>query len=195
VCWALSNTALAQRITAWQRVRLSVSRFQHEAALTDLRAALPEDVAIHRQVRHDVLARLDKTYQAFFRRVQRGGRAGFPREQARARWHSFTDTEFANGATLQTGFLVLSTIGHDRSRSVKIGRIAVRWSRRLEGAPRWSRFQERRMGGPSASPAPTRQSSRSRPPAGLTPEAREPSQGGSAASEGAADRAAPASGL
>jgi putative transposase len=74
-------------------------------------------------VLQDVLARLDKTYQAFFRRVKAGERAGFPRFQSRDRWHSFTYKEFGNGATLENGFLVLS----------KIGRIAVRWSRPLEG--------------------------------------------------------------
>ena len=79
-----------------------------------------------RHVLQDVLARLDKTYQAFFRRVQRGEKAGFPRYQGRNRYHSFTYKEFGNGATLDNGFLVLS----------KIGRIAVRWSRPLEGTPK-----------------------------------------------------------
>ena len=70
-----------------------------------------------------MLARLDKTYQAFFRRLKAGEKAGFPRYQGRDRYHSFTYKEFGNGATLDNGFLVLS----------KIGRIAVRWSRPLEG--------------------------------------------------------------
>jgi putative transposase len=74
----------------------------------------------------DVLARLEKTYQAFFRRIQREEKAGVPRYQARTCWHSFTFKEFGNGATLDSGFLVLS----------KIGRIAIRWSRPIEGTPR-----------------------------------------------------------
>jgi putative transposase len=71
----------------------------------------------------DVLARLDKTYQAFFRRVQAGEKAGFPRFQGRERYHSFTFKEYGNGARLDNGSLVLS----------KIGRIGVRWSRPIEG--------------------------------------------------------------
>jgi putative transposase len=126
LCGTLSNTALEQRITAWQRARVSVSRFQQEAQLKDIRAEMPEYAAIHSHVLQDVLARLDKTYQAFFRRVQRGEKAGFPRSQGRDRSHSFTSKEFGNGATLDKGFLVLS----------KIGRIAVRWSRPLEGTPK-----------------------------------------------------------
>ena len=123
LCRWLYNTALEQRITAWQRACVSVSRFQQEAELKAIRAAFPEYEAIHSHVLQDVLARLDKTYQAFFRRVQAGEKAGFPRYQARARWHSFTYKEFGNGAMLDNGFLVLS----------KIGRIAVRWSRPVEG--------------------------------------------------------------
>lgn len=123
LCRWLYNTALEQRITAWQRARISVSRFQQEAELKDIRAELPEYATIHSHVLQDVLARLDKTYQAFFRRVKAGEKAGFPRYQARTRWHSFTYKEFGNGATVDNGFLVLS----------KIGRIVVRWSRPLEG--------------------------------------------------------------
>jgi len=77
LCRHLYNTALEQRISAWQRVRVSVSRYQQEAELKDVRAAFPEFASIHSHVLQDVLARLDKTYQAFFRRVKAGEKAGF----------------------------------------------------------------------------------------------------------------------
>ena len=73
-----------------------------------------------------MLARLDKTYLAFFRRTKVGEKVGFPRYQGRNRWHSFTYKEFGNRAILDNGSLVLS----------KIGRIAVRWSRPMEGTPK-----------------------------------------------------------
>jgi putative transposase len=91
--------------------------------LKAIRKEFPEYAAIHSHVLQDVLARLDKTYQAFFRRVANGEKPGFPRFQGRGRWHSFTYKEFGNGARLDNGYLVLS----------KIGRIAVRWSRPIEG--------------------------------------------------------------
>jgi putative transposase len=60
-CRTLYNTALEQRITAWQRCHGSLSRFDHEAELKAIRAAFPEYAAIHSPVLQDVLARLDKT--------------------------------------------------------------------------------------------------------------------------------------
>ena len=125
-CRTLYNTALEQRITAYQRRRVSVSRFQQEAELKEIRSAFPEYAAIHSHVFQDVLARLDKTYQAFFRRLQHGEKAGFPRFKGRTRFHSFTFKEFGNGATLDNGFLVLS----------KIGRLRVQWSRPRAGTPK-----------------------------------------------------------
>ena len=126
LCRALYNVALEQRITAWRRRHASISRYEQEAELKAIRAEFPEYAAIHSHILQDTLARLDKTYQAFFRRLKAGEKAGFPRYQARTRYHSFTYKEFGNGATLDNGFLVLS----------KIGQIAVRWSRPLEGTPK-----------------------------------------------------------
>ena len=107
-CRDLYNTALEQRISAWQRVRVSVSRFQQEAELKAIRAEFPEYEAIHSHILQDVLARLDKTYQAFFRRVKAGEKAGFPRFKGRNRFHSFIYKEYGNGARLDNGFLALS---------------------------------------------------------------------------------------
>jgi putative transposase len=125
-CRELYNAALEQRITAYQRRRVSVSRYEQEAELKEIRAEFPEYEAIHSHVLQDVLARLEKTYQAFFRRVQRGEKAGFPRFKGRNRFHSFSFKEYGNGARLDNGFLALS----------KIGRVSIHWSRPIEGTPK-----------------------------------------------------------
>ncbi len=58
---------------------VSLSRYEQEAELKDMRAEMPEYAAIHSHVLQDVLARLDRTYQAFFRRLREGQtRAGLP---------------------------------------------------------------------------------------------------------------------
>ena len=122
-CRTLYNVALEQRKTAWERCHVPVKRFAQEAELVDIRSEFPEYAALHSHVLQDVLARLDKAYKAFFERIQRGEKPGFPRFQGRNRWHSFTYKEYGNGARLDNGYLVLS----------KIGRIAVHWSRLIEG--------------------------------------------------------------
>ncbi len=151
-CRDLYNAALEQRITAYQRRRVSVSRYEQEAELKAIRAEFPEYEAIHSHVLQDVLARLDKTYQAFFRRVQRGEKAGYPRFKGRNRYHSFTFMEVGNGARLDNGFLVLS----------KIGRISVHWSRPIEGTPKTITVSKEADGWYVASPAPMRPCTRSR---------------------------------
>jgi putative transposase len=125
-CRTLYNTALEQRITIYHQRGVSLSHYAQEAELKDLRAAFPEYMAIHSHILQDVLARLDKTYQAFFRRIREGHVPGYPRFQGRGRFNSFTYKEVGNGATFDNGYLVLS----------KIGRVAVRWSRPLEGKPK-----------------------------------------------------------
>jgi putative transposase len=125
-CRELYNAALDQRITAYQRRHVSLTRYEQEAELKTIRAEMAEYGAIHSHVLQDVLARLDRTYQAFFRRVQRGEKAGFPRFKGRNRYHSFAYKEYGNGARLDSGVLVLSTIG----------RIRVHWSRPIEGTPK-----------------------------------------------------------
>jgi putative transposase len=128
-CRRLYNTALEQRITLWKQRSISLSRYEQEAELKYLRAEMPDYAAIHSHVLQDVLARLEKTYRAFFRRVQAGQTPGFPRFHGPNRFNSFTYKEFGNGARFDNGFLVLS----------KIGRVAVRWSRPngpWEGTPK-----------------------------------------------------------
>jgi putative transposase len=125
-CRTLYNVALEQRKTAWERCQSSVKRFAQEAELANIRAEFPAYAAIHSHVLQDVLARLDKAYQAFCRRVQAREKPGYPRFQGRNRYHSFTYKEYGNGARLDNGYLVLS----------KIGRIAVHWSRPIEGTIR-----------------------------------------------------------
>src|SRR5215467_12702249 len=83
LCRRLYNTALEQRKTAFERCGVSLSRYGQEAELKDLRATLPEYAAIHSHVLQDALARLDKAFQAFFRRVRAGEKAGYPRFHGR----------------------------------------------------------------------------------------------------------------
>jgi putative transposase len=79
-CRPLYNVALEQRITGWTRCHVSPTRSPQEAELKAIRAESPESAyaAIHSHDLQDVLARLDKTYQAYFRRFATGEKPGFP---------------------------------------------------------------------------------------------------------------------
>jgi putative transposase len=126
LCRRLYNAALEQRKVAWERRRVSLSCYQQEAELKDIRAEIPEYATVHSHVLQDVLTRLDSAFRRFFARVKTGEKSGYPRFQGAGRYDSFTYKQFDNGAYLENSFLVLS----------KIGRIAVRWSRPLEGSPK-----------------------------------------------------------
>jgi putative transposase len=125
-CRDLYNAALEERRDAWQQCGVSVTAPGQSAELPAVKAVRPEYRDIHSQVLQDVLTRLDRAFQAFFRRVKNGEKPGYPRFQGANRYNSFTYKQCGNGATLDKGFLVLS----------KMGRIDVRWSRPIEGTPK-----------------------------------------------------------
>ena len=105
---------------------MSVTGAGQSAQLPAVKDVRPEFRDIRSQVVQDVLTRLDRAFQAFFRRVQAGEAPGYPRFKSSNRYNSFTYKQFGNGATLDSGFLILS----------KIGRVAMRRSRPLEGIPK-----------------------------------------------------------
>jgi putative transposase len=125
-CRELYNAALEERKEAWEKCGVSVTVASQSAQLPAIKEVRPEYRDIHSQVLQDVLTRLDRAFQAYFRRVKEGEKPGYPRFQGESRYHSFTYKQFGNGATLDNSFLVLS----------KIGRVALRWSRPMEGTPK-----------------------------------------------------------
>ena len=126
-CRALYNVALEQRKTWWGRGQGKRATYQQQAGeLPDLKAAFPAYAEVYSQVLQDVLVRLDRAFQAFFRRVQAGEAPGYPRFQGATRYHSFTYPQYGNGAVLDGEVLSLS----------KIGRIPLRLHRPLEGIPK-----------------------------------------------------------
>lgn len=89
LCRQLYNTALEQRIDAYKRLGKGISRYTQDKELPNLKIELPEYKNIDAQTLQDVLEKLDKTYQSFFRRLKQGKKAGFPRFKGRDRYNSF----------------------------------------------------------------------------------------------------------
>src|SRR5258708_930890 len=128
LCRHVYNAAVGERREAWRLRGVSVTCYQQKAELPDIKAAMPEYAEVYSQVLQDVVLRLDRAFQAFFQRIREGKTPGYPRFHGRDRYRSFTYPQVGEhgGARLDTGALILS----------KIGPIALRWSRPIEGTPK-----------------------------------------------------------
>lgn len=125
-CRELYNAALAERKEAWRMQQVSIGYYVQKRDLPAIKELRPEYKDIHAHVLQDVIKRVELTYQAFFRRIQAGEKAGYPRFQGRTRYHSLTYAEYGNGVMLDGGILWLS----------KIGRVIIRLHRPLDGTPK-----------------------------------------------------------
>ena len=127
-CRHLYNAAVGERREAWRMRSVTVTSSQQKAELPGIKQAMPEYAEVNAQVLQDVALRVDRAFQAFFQRLREGQTPGYPRFHGRDRDNSFAFPQVGDhgGARLDNGFLVLS----------KIGRIAIRWSRPLQGTPK-----------------------------------------------------------
>src|SRR5262252_315799 len=86
----LYNAGLQERKAAWERCGVSVRFAMQSAQLPAIKEVRPEYRDLNAPVLQNVLHRLDKAFQAVFRRVQNGEQPGYPRFQGTNRSTSFT---------------------------------------------------------------------------------------------------------
>jgi putative transposase len=67
---------------------VSVSYSQQKAELLDIKEVMPEYCEVHSQVVQEVVQRVDRAFQAFFRRVKNGETPGYLRFQGRNHYNS-----------------------------------------------------------------------------------------------------------
>ncbi len=121
LCCELYNAALQERREAYKVSKTSINYHAQAIQLPEIKT-LREDIrGIHSQVLQDVLKRLDKAFDAFFRRVKTKEKAGFPRFRSRFRYNSFTFPQ--TGFAIESGKLKLS----------KIGKVKIKLHRPIEG--------------------------------------------------------------
>lgn len=118
----LYNACLQQRIEAYQRRGIGLRCGNQAAELKVVRAADERLAGYSFSAEQQVLRRLDKAFSAFFGRVKKGGKAGFPRFRAKARYDS-ADFRVGDGLTIRKGKR-LGVVGIP-------GEIKVRWHRNL----------------------------------------------------------------
>lgn len=119
----LYNAALEQRIDAYRRCGKSLNYYDQAKELTQLRAEFPEYSALNAQSEQVTLRRLEKAFQAFFRRVKAGEAApGFPRFKAFDRFKGWGYAAHGDGwkfkpnADYVHGTLHLSGVGNLQAR-------------------------------------------------------------------------------
>src|ERR1041384_3322689 len=88
-CRRFYNDCLAERKTAWEDEQRSVGKVEQLRRVKGRKATNPWAKDIHSHVLQTVVQDLDKAFDAFFRRVKTGEKAGYPRFKGRNRWRSF----------------------------------------------------------------------------------------------------------
>src|SRR6266849_8529087 len=79
-CRELYNAALSERKEAYRMAGKSITYYEQKRDLPEIKAELREEYQqIHSQVLQDVLLRLKRAFDAFFRRVENGEEPGYPR--------------------------------------------------------------------------------------------------------------------
>jgi putative transposase len=108
----LYNCALQERRGAWKLCRKSINYYDQANQLKAMRAEGLIGLA-NFSCCQDVLRRVDKTYQAFFARVKRGDKPGFPRFRSVRRYDSIAFPSYGDGCRLlDNGKLRVQGAGH-----------------------------------------------------------------------------------
>lgn len=110
-CRHLWNTALADRKTAYETEGVTRT-YEDQAAVLIAEKQNGYFQGVHAQVLQDVLRRLKKAFDNFFRRVKAGQNPGYPRFRGEGRYKSFTYPQ--SGFKLEGTRLTLSKIGSIR---------------------------------------------------------------------------------
>ncbi|MFN4074134.1 MAG: RNA-guided endonuclease InsQ/TnpB family protein, partial [Thermus sp.] len=90
LCRQLYNAALQERRDAYKKAGRTIGFYEQQRHLPEIRAGLPEYKKVYSQVLQDVLHRVDRAFQGFFRRVKKGQKPGYPRFKGKGRYDSFT---------------------------------------------------------------------------------------------------------
>jgi len=107
----LYNEALAQRKSAYEERQESISYYQQSAWLTSDRKEQDRFVCLNFSSCQRTLRRLDKAFQAFFRRIKSGETPGYPRFKGYNRWNSVEFT-YSDGCKIrENGKLYVQNIG------------------------------------------------------------------------------------
>ncbi len=118
LCCEVYNAALDERKSAYHMAGVSLSYAHQCAELPECKEVRPDLYEVPAQVLQDAVKRVDRAYDDFFRRVEEGQKAGYPRFKSRFRYDSLTFKQYGNsfnvlaGSQKNKGTLVLAKLGH-----------------------------------------------------------------------------------
>lgn len=110
----LYNRALAERRDGWEQDQRIVRYVDQSAQLKIARTANPYLAQTNFASCQATLRRLDKTFQAFFRRVQRGEKAGYPRFKGPDRFDTVEFPAYGDGCKIDGKRVYFQHIGKVR---------------------------------------------------------------------------------
>lgn len=131
------NTALAERIRAYQTSGKSLSFSAQCKTLTQWRARVPALAGLNAQSGQVTLKRLALAFEAFFRRVKQGDTPGFPRFKPLSRFPGWGYKTHGDGWKLQTGVAGQ----HGQMYLQSVGDMPMRGKPRQAGVPKTCEIQ------------------------------------------------------
>jgi putative transposase len=105
----LYNAALQERVEAWKKQQVSITKLDQFKSLTVIRSFDETYASVPVAMSRWSIARVDDALKGFFSRVKHGVKAGFPRFKPHSRWKSFGFAEWS-GIRLKDGKLLFSGI-------------------------------------------------------------------------------------
>jgi putative transposase len=144
----LYNAALEERTAAYKMCGISVTYQMQADQLPEIKEEIrPEYQGIYSQVLQDVLKRIDKAMQAFFRRVCEGQTPGYPRYKSTSRYHSFTYPQGGYDIIGKPEHLEKNETKTCRLALSKIGHIKMVMHRTMKGKIKTCSIKVRRVSG------------------------------------------------
>lgn len=108
-CRWLYNHLLEQRKNSWEQTKKSLSLYDQINTFGKLKEERESLSGVHSQVLQNIAVRIDLAFQAFFRRIRKGEKPGYPRFKGEGRYNSFTFPQ--SGFRIVREGLSLSKVG------------------------------------------------------------------------------------
>lgn len=123
MCRILYNSCLLDRKNHYEQTGKGLSRIKQQEILKSDKQTVESLKKIHSQALQDVLFRVDRAFQGFFRRLrEKDGKAGYPRFKGEGRYDSITYPQ-------QPGFQITP----QGLKLSKIGTIKIKLHRNIDG--------------------------------------------------------------